>query len=189
MPLFARLARLGSPRRAVGGRDEPRVAAPAAPALGDEHALAVLGEVGEQAQVSPVAGSFSKTSVPIGTGDLEVVGRLAGAVGALAVLAAAGLELGVEAEVDEGVLGGSRDDVDRAAVAAVAAVGTAARDELLAAEAQAAAPAVAGGDVDVDLIDEHRLISIRAIGLTGIQAGVRGAAIRPPAVPSSSPAT
>ncbi len=73
------------------------------------------------------------------------------------MLAAVGLELGVEAEVDERVLGGGRDDVDGAAVAAVAAVGTAARDELLAAEAEAAAPAVAGGDVDVHLVDEHPL--------------------------------
>ena len=47
------------------------------------------------------------------------------------------------------------DDVDRAAVAAVAAVGAAARDELLAAEAQAAVAAVAGSDVDVDFVDEH----------------------------------
>ena len=48
------------------------------------------------------------------------------------------------------------DDVDGAAVAAVAAVGAAARDELLAAEAEAAVAAVAGGDVDVDFVDEHQ---------------------------------
>ena len=66
-----------------------------------------------------------------------------------------GFELGVEAEVDERVLGGRRDDVDGAAAAAVAAVGTAAGDELLAAEAQAAVAAVAGRDLDVDFVDEH----------------------------------
>ena len=66
-----------------------------------------------------------------------------------------GLELGVEAEVDEGVEVRAGDEVDRAAVAAVAAVRAAARDELLAAEAHAAAAAVARRDVDVDFVDEH----------------------------------
>ena len=47
------------------------------------------------------------------------------------------------------------DDVDGAAVAAVAAVGAAARDELLAAEAQAAGAAVRRPHEDVDLVDEH----------------------------------
>ena len=67
-----------------------------------------------------------------------------------------GLELRVKAEIDERVLGGSGDDEDGAAVAAVAAVGPAARDELLAPEAETAAAAVAGRDVDVDFVDEHR---------------------------------
>ena len=53
-------------------------------------------------------------------------------------------------------LRGSGDDVDGAAEAAVAAVGTAARDELLAPETETAAAAVAGGDMDVDLVDEHQ---------------------------------
>ncbi len=51
---------------------------------------------------------------------------------------------------------GAGDDEDRPAVAAVAAVGAAARDVLLAAEADGASPAVAGGHVDLDLVDEHR---------------------------------
>ena len=72
-----------------------------------------------------------------------------------------GFEFGVEAEVDEGVLGGGRDDVHGAAVAAVAAVGATAGDELLAAEAEAAVAAVARRDLDVDVVDEHA-ISARA---------------------------
>ena len=47
------------------------------------------------------------------------------------------------------------DEVDRAALAAVAAIRTAARNELLAPEAESAATAVAGFDVDVDFVDEH----------------------------------
>ena len=57
--------------------------------------------------------------------------------------AALGVELGMEAVVDQRVGVRAGDDEDRAAVAAVAAARAAARDELLAAERQAAAPAVA----------------------------------------------
>ena len=45
---LAGFARLDLARRAIGGRGEPRVAHAAASALGDEHALAFLGEIGEQ---------------------------------------------------------------------------------------------------------------------------------------------
>jgi hypothetical protein len=52
------------------------------------------------------------------------------------------------------VLVGDHDDV--AAAPAVAAVGAALRDELFAAEADAAPAAVAGLGVNFDLIDKHR---------------------------------
>ena len=61
----------------------------------------------------------------------------------------------MEPEVDEGVVVRVGDQVDRSAGAAIAAVGTAARDELLAAEAEAAAAAVPRLDVDVDFVNEH----------------------------------
>ena len=64
-------------------------------------------------------------------------------------------ELGIEAEVDEGVAVGIRDQVDRAAGAAIAAIRAAARYELLAAEAERAAPAVPGLHVDVGFVNEH----------------------------------
>ena len=69
--------------------------------------------------------------------------------------AALGFVLGVEAEVDEGVVaeGGGHEDV--AAVAAVAARGAAAGDELFAAEGHAAVAAVAGLDPDSCFINEH----------------------------------
>ena len=94
--------------------------------------------------------------------DVQVVGGPTGTVGALAVLAVAGLEFGVKAEVDEGVLGGRGDDVHRAAVAAVAAIGAAARDELLAAETEAAVASVSGHDLDVDVVDEHAVALMSA---------------------------
>ena len=71
------------------------------------------------------------------------------------MLTALGRELWMKAEVDEGVVVWGGDDVDRAAVTAVAAVGPAARDELLAAKRQTAAPAVPRYDVNVDFVYEH----------------------------------
>jgi hypothetical protein len=63
--LLAGDAGLGAPWCAVGGRDEPCVAASAPAALGDQHALPLLDQIGELVSV-PFA-VFSKTSVPIGT--------------------------------------------------------------------------------------------------------------------------
>ena len=93
--------------------------------------------------------------VPGGTGISRSRPVAAGLERALAALAALGAMLGVVAEVDEGVAVGIGDEVDRAAGAAIAAVGTAARHELLAAEAQAAGAAMPRLDVDVDVVDEH----------------------------------
>ncbi len=69
--------------------------------------------------------------------------------------AALGFVLRIEAEMDEGVVSftGFHDDV--AALAAVAAGRTAARNELLAAEGHAAIPAVTGFDSDFGFVDEH----------------------------------
>ena len=95
------------------------------------------------------------TIVPIGHGDLEVAAVRAVPVRALAVLAAIGFELGMEAEIDEGVEVGAGHHVDRAAMPAIPAVGSAAGDELLAPEAQSAASAVTRRDLDVDFVNEH----------------------------------
>jgi hypothetical protein len=62
----------------------------------------------------------------------------------LTVGATPGLELGMKAEVDQRVLGLSRDEVDRTAAPTVAAVGPAPRDELLTPEAEATVAAIAG---------------------------------------------
>jgi hypothetical protein len=61
----------------------------------------------------------------------------------------------LNSEVDERVSGGSGDDEDGAAAAAVAAVRTAARDELLAPEAQTAVAAGARLNVDIYFVDKH----------------------------------
>jgi hypothetical protein len=65
------------------------------------------------------------------------------------------LKFGMKAEVDEGVDVRAGDDPHRSAGSAVAAARTAARDELLAAERQAPASAVACCNVNVDFVDEQ----------------------------------
>jgi len=63
----------------------------------------------------------------------------------------------MKAKIDQGVDVRAGHDVDRAAVTAVAAARPATRDELLAAERQTPAPAVARFDVYVDFVDENTL--------------------------------
>ena len=70
-------------------------------------------------------------------------------------LAVVGVMLGMKTEVDQRVDVVAGDQIHRSARAAVAAVGPAARDELLAAEAHGAPAAVAGRDFDVDFVNEH----------------------------------
>ena len=84
-----------------------------------------------------------------------MLARLARAVGAQAVAAALGLVLGVEAEVDQGVVGKRGGHQDVAAVTSIAAGGPAAGDELLAPEGHAAVATVAGLDANSGFIDEH----------------------------------
>ncbi len=93
--------------------------------------------------------------MPTGTLRIRLLAGLAGAVGAETVASALGLVLGVEAEVDEGIVAQGRGHENVAAVAAVAAGGAATGDELLAAEGHAAIAAVAGLDSDSSFIDKH----------------------------------
>ena len=130
-----------------------RRAAAAAAAAGDQHAIAVVDQVGHDAALAVLVDGRRH-----GAGrhlDVEVLAAPPGAVRAFAVAAAPRLELGVIAEVDQGVEIRCGGEVDRAAPATVAAVGTAARHELLATEAHAAVAAVTGDRDDVDFIDEH----------------------------------
>src|SRR5690606_10372455 len=86
--------------------------------------------------------------------DHEIVGALAGAVLAHAVGAAPGLEVLGVAEVDQRIEPRHRAKHDVPALAAVAAVGPAVLDELLAPEAHRPRPAAARLHVDFRLIEE-----------------------------------
>ena len=88
-------------------------------------------------------------------GKEQVFGRRAVTVVAAAALAAFGLPLlamGQRGEAIDAFLG---HENDAAAVAAVAAVGTAAGNVLLPPEAQAAVAAAAGLHGDFDFVNEH----------------------------------
>ena len=92
--------------------------------------------------------------MPFATSMYEVGARRSGHVLARAAAAALGAKPALHAEIGERIDALARDEIDATAVAAVAAVRAAARNELLAAKADAAAAAGAGLDANIRLIDE-----------------------------------
>src|SRR5690606_26731206 len=160
--LLALLARRRLPRRAVGRALEVHVAQAALAAARDQQALAVAGEVADH-----LVGVDVDHHRAYRDGDDLVLAALAVHLAAHAVLAALGLELALVAEVDQGVevLVGQQPDV--AALAAVAAVRPAQRDELLAPEAHAAVAAVAGSDGDFSFVDQLHGAGTRGMGNEG----------------------
>ena len=74
----------------------------------------------------------------------------------LPVLTALSLEFGMETEIDESVDVRAGDEIDRAAVTAVAAARSAARHELLTTESHAAVSAVTARDLDFCFVNKHR---------------------------------
>src|SRR6185436_2936475 len=89
-------------------------------------------------------------------GDLQgkVFAVTTGAVRAFAVATLWRVEFGMKAETDQRVDVGACDDVDRAAMAAVAAARTAAGNVLFTPECQATTTAVARRDVNVYFVDK-----------------------------------
>ena len=85
----------------------------------------------------------------------KMLAALAGPSGSLAVGATTGAILRMKAVSNERIEVRTRDQEDRSASPAVAAVGSASRHELLAPEAQTSSTTVAGCESDVDFVDEH----------------------------------
>jgi len=148
--LFARAAHLMLTRSLMSAGGEVLVAPSAASALGDDDPFVGLGEVVDQFAGFEVVERSADRYLKDNGFAVE-----AGAIGAHAVLAALGLVLGVEAEVDEGVvaLRGFHDDV--AAASAVATGGSAPGNKLFAAKGHAAVAAVACFNSDFSFIDKH----------------------------------
>ncbi len=148
--LLAGLALFGFARRLMPGLGEMLVAAPAAPALREQNALAGLGQIGK-----PLAGSSIGDHGADRHQQNHVRAGMAGAVRAFAVAAAVGLEFAIEAVAQQRVVVRIGFEVNAAAMAAVAARGPAARHEFFAAKRDAAVPAVAGLHVDFGFVNKH----------------------------------
>ena len=166
--LLALLAGVGVARRLVGRALEMRIAEAAVAALGDHHALAGLGQIGEQRLV------VFREHLRAGR-DLhdDIVAAGAGPVLAHAALAALGLEVLLVAIVDERVEIIHALDPDVAALAAVAAVGPAEFDELFAPESDAAVAAVARAHVDLGLIQEFHEANAFSVAARGLLRSYR----------------
>ncbi len=136
------------------------VAATAHAAVSHGDALAVVSEVGHK-----LAGFLGFLEVFVDHGAHRHLEHQVGARGAvhataLAVRAALGLEVMLEAVIDQRGHAGIGFKHHVAAMAAVAAIGTALGHMGLAAKRHAAGAAVAALDVDSDLINEHDVTSI-----------------------------
>ena len=150
--LDSRQAGIGAARGAVGRGGEMGVAEAAVAARGDDDALARFGEIGEHCARLLIEdlGSDRRLQDRVGAAP-------AGAVLAHPVHSGLGLEMLLVAKVDERVEAVRAFDHDVAAAPAVAAVGAAEFDELLAPERDRARPAVARANVDARGIEKfHR---------------------------------
>ncbi len=151
---LAGLALLRAARRAIVRQREVDVAAPSAAAARDDHALSVLGHVGDELARRRVFDLRPERDT------LDAIApRATVAVLAHAVPAALGGERSRLREVEQrGEARVARED-DVASLASVAARGPAERDELLAAERDGAVAARTRDDLDATLIDEtHRAL-------------------------------
>jgi hypothetical protein len=125
---------------------------PPASALRDQHAIVGFGEIVEQFPGRVIVDFGARRNR-----NIEILAIVPVTIAAFAVPSPPGTEYVVEAEFEEGVFVGVRDQIDAAAVAAVAAAGTALGDELLPPEGNAAVPAVTGLNCDFGFVDERGL--------------------------------
>src|SRR6267378_8496463 len=134
----------------VPGLGKVLIAASAAATVGDQYALAGGGEIGY--------GRALVVEHQRADGNLQdhVRAGMAGAVGAFAVAAAIGLEFAVVPVAEQRVVVWIGFEINAAAMAAVAAGGTAAGHVFFAPEGYAAVAAVAGLHEYFGFINEHR---------------------------------
>ena len=118
--------------------------------MGDQYALARRGEISNRRTALIVKGKRAD-------GHLQdhVLARMAGAVGAFAVASAIGLEFAIVTVSQQRVVVWVGFKINVAAMAAVTARGTAARNIFLATEGHATIAAVAGLHENFGFINEH----------------------------------
>src|SRR6185437_10776918 len=153
--LGALLAGIGVARRLVRRSLEMGVAEAAIAASEQGHALADMGQVGDQGFVVVLEDLGADRNAH---DDVRRIGAMP--VLAHAVATGLGLEMLLVTVVDEGVQRVDALDHDVAAAASVAAVRPAELEEFLAQEADGAGPAVSGADIDLGLIEEFHVLSL-----------------------------
>ena len=151
LALLAGLAPLRMPRSLVRGGCEVDVAQAAAASARDHDLLADRDEVGDQLAAREVDDPGAGRDRQV-----QVLASLAVPLRPLAAAAGRRREGVPVAEVMEGRLAGVDPQVDRAAPAAVPAVGAAARNVRLAAHRGRAVTAGTGANRDADIVEEHR---------------------------------
>src|SRR5690606_8729383 len=147
--LLARVAGVGAFRRAVRRALEMRVTPAAVAALAQDHALAVLDDLGDDVAGLLVGDDGAERNTEDRGFALATV-----AVLALAVVAPLGARVRFVVVVDEVVRVVLSHEHQVAALAAVTAIGSAPRLVFLAPEADAPSAAVAGKGFDDALVDE-----------------------------------
>src|SRR5271166_2747401 len=157
--LMAGPAGIGAPRRAVGRALVMRVAETAIAAPQEDPPLAGAGEIGEH---HPVLGIHDLG--PDRDAQDEIIAPGAGALAPGTRPTDRCPEMLAIAVVDQGVEIVRRGKDDVAAFAAIATVGAAELDELLAAKARGPAPAVTALQVDLALVEELHGASQRPDG-------------------------
>jgi hypothetical protein len=139
-------------------RQEPCVAATALAAASGDEGVAVVDEIGEQRSLARAHNGS------LGHADHEIVATRTVALPPLTVLARPGATVRMVPEREQGcdVAIGHHDHV--AAIAAVAAVGSALGDVSLATKGDRAGPTVTATEVALDLVDERRLRHDASLG-------------------------
>jgi hypothetical protein len=129
-----------------------------ASALGDEHAFLVYGEVVEL---------FARVVIvddrPYRNRDVEIFAGASMAIASFAMASARRSKSVVEAEFEKRVFLSVGDQIDIAALAPIAAAGTASRNVFLTAKGDAAMAAVARFDCDFGFVDERGFYSTGTI--------------------------
>ena len=125
------------------------IALATAPTLGNQQALAVLGEI-----TNLLGGFHVHDNGADRHANGGIAACLAGHLPAHAVLAALGAKLALVAKIDQGVQAFVGDQPDAAAGRAITPIRTAKWNEFLAAKADAAIAAIAGLDANTGFIDE-----------------------------------
>ena len=137
------------PRRTVRAALETHIALPALSARRNKQSFGMHGQVAHE-----FAGIFLVNLRPAGHGDFDIIGTAAGTILAHAGRAVFGAEFPPGLEINQCVDVLIGNQVDTAAAATVAAIGTAPGNIFFTPETDTAGPAVAGPDVNDCFVDE-----------------------------------